>query len=164
MKRKKISRIMICFFLLLLAVLILFTLGTWIYHRVKTSRELSLLKEKGYFNQVSVGEYSLNVARFGNPRGKRIIVGLAGLGMGDFTVAARRMTAQLESDNAVVFVDRAGYGLSDDTDREMTLEHIVKDYRAALKNAGVEPPYVLMAHSIGGVYASWWASRIRILP
>lgn len=159
MKRKKISRIVVWFFPILFVVLLLFVLGTWICHLVKTDRELELLKEKGYYNPVSVGDYSLNVAKFGNGQGGHTIVGLAGLGMSDFPVAMRRMTAQLEPDNMVVFVDRAGYGLSDDTDREMTLETIVEDYRTALKNAAIEPPYVLMAHSIGGVYASWWASR-----
>jgi len=159
MKRNKCRRILLSSLLILLAVLLLFTLGTWINHRVKTARELALLKEKGYYNPVSVGEYSLNVARFGNGQGKHTIVGLAGLGMDDFTVTARRMTAQLEPDNEIVFVDRAGYGLSDDTDHEMTLETIVEDCRTALKNAGVEPPYVLLAHSIGGVYATWWVSK-----
>ena len=159
MKRHKVRRILLFSFLILLAVLLLFALGTWINHLVKTSRELALLKEKGYYNPVSVGEYSLNVTRFGNEHGQHTIVGLAGLGMDDFMVTARRMTAQLEPDNAVVFVDRAGYGLSDDTDREMTLETIVEDYRTALKNAGVEPPFILMAHSIGGVYATWWESK-----
>ena len=158
MKRKKVSRIVVRFFSILSAVLLLFTLGTWICHRVKTGRELELLKGKGYCNPVSVGDYSLNVAKFGNGQGRHAIVVLAGLGMGDFSVAARRMTAQLEQDNLVVFADRAGYGLSDDADCEMTLETIVEDYRRALKNAGIEPPYVLMAHSIGGMYASWWES------
>lgn len=159
MNRKKVSRIVIRILLLPVAILFLFMLSTWIYHRVKTGHELELLKEKGYYNPVSVGAFSLNVARFGNEQGGHTVVALAGIGMGDFPVVARRMTAHLEDDNSVVFVDRAGYGLSDDTGREMTLEHIVEDYRAALKNAGFEPPYVLLAHSIGGMYASWWASR-----
>jgi len=159
MKRKRIFRIVLRILLLLIALLFLITFGTWIHHRVKSGHELALLKEKGYCNPVSVGEYSLNVARFGNAPGKHTVVGLAGLGMGDFPITARRMTARLEPDCEVVFVDRAGYGLSDDTDREMTLETIVADYRLALKNAGVEPPYVLLAHSIGGLYATWWASR-----
>ena len=159
MKRNKLKRVLLRSFPILLAVLALFTLGTWLHHRVKTGRELTLLKAKGYYNPVSVGAYSLNVARFGNELGKHTIVGLAGLGMDDFMVTARRMTAQLEPDNTVVFVDRAGYGLSDDTECEMTLETVVEDYRTALKNAGVEPPFVLLAHSFGGVYASWWASQ-----
>lgn len=159
MKRNKLKRVLLWSFPILLAVLALFTLGTWLHHRVKTGRELALLKAKGYYNPVSVGGYSLNVARFGNELGKHTIVGLAGLGMDDFMVTARRMTAQLEPDNTVVFVDRAGYGLSDDTEREMTLETIVEDYRKALTNAGVEPPFVLLAHSFGGVYATWWVSQ-----
>ena len=159
MKRNKFKRVFFWSLAILLAVLALFTLGTWLHHRVKTGRELALLREKGYYNPVSVGEYSLNVARFGNELGKHTIVGLAGLGMDDFMVTARRMTAQLEPDNAVVFVNRAGYGLSGDTDREMTLETVVEDYRTALKNAGIVAPYVLLAHSFGGVYATWWVSQ-----
>ena len=120
------------------AVLFLFTLGTWIFHRVRTCQELELLKERGYFNPVSVGDDSLNVVKFGNEQGGHTIAALAGLGMGVFSVAARRMTSHLEHDNIVVFVDRAGYGLSDDTGKEMTLKHIVENYRLALKNAAAD--------------------------
>lgn len=55
--------------------------------------------------------------------------------MGDYSVTARQMTKLFEEENLVVFVDRAGYGFSDDTENEITLEYIVKDYRKALKNA-----------------------------
>ena len=102
-------------------------LVTFIIHSVKSKQEIDLLKEKGYYNPVSVGDYSLNVAKFGNENGNHTIVGLAGLGMGDYSLAARQMTACLEEDNLVVFVDRAGYGFSDDTNNEMTLEYIVED-------------------------------------
>lgn len=69
------------------------------------------------------------------------------------------MTAALETDNRVVFIDRAGYGFSDDTDHEMTTESIVEDYRKALQNAGIKAPYILMPHSIGGAYANYWSSK-----
>ncbi len=159
MATKKALKIVGRILLIMLAILLLFTLGTFIIHSVKTKQELELLKEKGYYNLVSVGEYSLNVAKFGNENGAHTIVGLAGLGMGDYAVAARQMTACLEEDNQVVFIDRAGYGFSDDTDNDMTLEYIVEDYRKALKNAGIEAPYILMPHSIGGAYANYWASE-----
>lgn len=145
--------------LVLLILLLLFTLVTFIIHRVKTDRETELLKEKGYYNPVSVGDYSLNVAKFGNENGAHTIVSLAGLGMGDYSVAERQMTAVLEKENKVVFIDRAGYGFSDDTDHEMTLEYIVEDYRKALQNAGIKAPYILMPHSIGGAYANYWSSK-----
>ena len=116
-------------------------------------------KERGYYNPVSVGDYSLNVAKFGSENANHTIVGLAGLGMGDYSLTARQMTACLEEDNLVVFVDRAGYGFSDDTENDMTLEYIVEDYRKALKNAGIKAPYILMPHSIGGAYANYWVSN-----
>ena len=159
MKIKKIGRMIAKIFLILLVLIILFTLITFIIHRVKTSQEIALLKEKGYFNPVSVGDHSLNVSKFGNENGSHTIVSLAGLGMGDYSVVQRQMTSYLENDDLVVFVDRAGYGLSDDTDSEMTLEYIVEDYRKALKNAGIEAPYILMPHSIGGAYANYWSSN-----
>lgn len=159
MKAKKVFKIIGIILLILLCLMILFTIFTFIFHRVKSSEEFDKLKEKGYYNPVSVGDYSLNVAKFGNPDGKHTIIGMAGLGSGDYPVAARQMTAELEKDNLVVFVDRAGYGLSDDTNAPMTIERIVEDYRTALNNAGIKAPYILMPHSIGGVYATYWVSK-----
>ena len=145
--------------LILLAALLLFTLVTFIIHRVRRGSEINLLRDSGYVNPVSVGDYCLNVAVFGNENGRHTVVSLAGLGMSDYSVTQRRMTECLEKDNTVVFIDRAGYGLSEYTDNEMTVDYIVEDYRKALKNSGIEAPYVLMPHSIGGAYASYWVSK-----
>lgn len=158
MKKRSLSKIIIRVLIVLLAAVLLFVTGTFIFHRVKTNSETVRLKEEGYYNPVSVGDYCLNVASFGSENGDHTIIAMAGLGSGDFPVAMRHMTAPLEKDNLIVFVDRAGYGLSDDTDNEMTLEYIVEDYRRALKNAGIEAPYILMPHSIGGAYATYWVS------
>lgn len=158
-KKRSIVKIILRVIFILIAAVVLFVLGTFAVHRIKSAKEIALLKEKGYYNPVSVGEYSLNVAKFGNENAKHTIVGLAGLGSGDYSVVARHMTAPLEEDNLVVFVDRAGYGFSGDTNHEMTLEYIVEDYRKALKNAEIEAPYILMPHSIGGAYANYWVSN-----
>lgn len=159
MKKRSIGKIILRIIIVLLTAIVLFVLGTFIFHTIKSNEEIALLKEKGYYNPVSVGDYCLNVSKFGNQKGEHTIVGMAGLGMGEYSVAARQMTACLEEDNLVVFVDRAGYGFSDDTENEMTIEYIVEDYRKALKNAGIEAPYILMPHSIGGAYANYWASN-----
>ena len=156
---KKTIKIISGILLILLAAVLVFTLVTYTVHRVKTDQELDALKKNGLYNPVSVGDYSLNVAKFGNENGKHTVVAMAGLGMGDCSVSMRQMTECLEKDNLVVFVDRAGYGLSDDTANDMTLEYIVEDYRKALKNAGLEGPYILMPHSIGGAYATYWCSQ-----
>lgn len=157
--KRSVKKIILIIIASIFALAILFLGIVFLIHTVKSSQELAVLKEKGYYNLVSVGEYNLNVAKFGNENGKHTIVGMAGFGVGDYSVTARQMTACLEEENLVVFVDRAGYGLSDDTNAEMTLEYIVEDYRKALKNAGIEGPYILLPHSIGGAYATWWVSK-----
>lgn len=156
---KKIRKIILIAITIIIAAIILFLGIVFICHTVQSSQEEEKLKDGGYYNPVSVGNYKLNVSKFGNENGKHTIVGMAGLGVGDFSVTARQMTSCLEEDNLLVFIDRAGYGFSDDTDKEMTIERIVEDYRMALKNSGIKGPYILMPHSIGGVYATYWVSK-----
>ena len=156
---KKALKITRRILLTLLIILLLFTLVTFIIHRVKTNQETALLKEKGYYNPVSVGEYSLNVHDFGNQNGRHTFVGLSGRGVYDFSVRIHRFMDGLAEENRIVIVDRAGYGLSDDTKEPQTVERVVDNYRTALKNAGIEAPYILLPHSIGGAYATYWESN-----
>ncbi len=46
--------------------------------------------------------------------------------------------------------DRAGYGGSDEGPSPRDATHIVADLRAALVRAGIDGPYVLVGHSMGG--------------
>ncbi len=159
MKIKKIGKAAVRIFLIIIALIILLlSISTVVYH-IKLNNAIEALKENGYYNPVSVGDYSLNVYSCGNKDGKHTIVAIAGLFDGEMNIGWRKMTEDLEKDNLLVFVDRAGYGLSDDTKQEMTVEYVVEDYRKALQNAGIEAPYILMPHSIGGLYATYWESK-----
>ena len=153
-KRRKRSNIIVS--IVLIALLLA---GFLLFHPLMVKHDRNILTEKGYCNPVSVGDYSLNLLKFGNENGDRKIVALAGFGIGDSDVSMRKMTAELENDNQIIFLDRAGYGASDDTKADMNVKTIVADYRTALKSASIETPYTLMAHSIAGVYASYWVSQ-----
>ena len=153
-RRRKRSNIIVS--IVLIALLLA---GFLLFHPLMVKHDRNILTEKGYCNPVSVGDYSLNLLKFGNENGDRKIVALAGFGIGDSDVSMREMTAELENDNQVIFLDRAGYGASDDTKADMHVGTIVEDYRTALKSASIETPYTLMAHSIAGVYASYWVSQ-----
>ena len=159
MKAKKAFKKIVRVFLIILAILLLLWLLVFINSKIRFKRDKTFLEEKGYCNLVSAGEYSVNVLSFGNENGKHRIIAMAGYGIPDSCITMRKMTAALESDNQVIFIDRAGYGISDDTAQDMTVENIVEAYRTALKNAGIKAPYVLMPHSIGGVYATYWESK-----
>ncbi len=158
-KAKKILKILgrILLMILLLAVLLLVCTSV-IYH-VKLHKTEQALRDAGYDHPVSVGDHALNVYCCGNENGKHTIVALSGMFDGEMSIGWRQMTAEAEKENRFVFLDRAGYGLSGDTKQEMTVENVVNDYRTALKNAGIEAPYLLMGHSLGGLYATCWESQ-----
>ncbi|MBQ9898023.1 MAG: alpha/beta fold hydrolase [Ruminococcus sp.] len=159
MKTKKILKKTAKVLLIILVVLTVLWLIIFISSRIRLKRDREFLEERGYVSLVSAGDYSVNVLSYGNENGKHRIIALAGYGVPDSCITMRRMTAVLEADNQVVFIDRAGYGVSDDTKQDMTVENVVEAYRTALKNAGIKAPYVLMPHSIGGVYATYWESK-----
>lgn len=130
-----------------------------IIHVIKRNVEYNRLSIAGYASIAWTEDYPLNVCSYGNPDSSHTIVALSGMGISDYSVALRPVTDKLADDNLIVFIDRAGYGLSHDTMKKQTTECIVDDYRTALKNAGFEAPYVLLPHSISGAYATYWESR-----
>ena len=144
--------------LILLIALLALIAGLFIFHKIKHSADIKFLKENGYYNPVQIGERSMNVVKFGNENGKGNIVVLSGMGAG-LSVDLRVMSKELEDDYQFIFVGRPGWDGSDDTKDGRSVEAIVEEYRKALKTSGVEEPYILMAHSMGGVYASYWVSE-----
>ena len=139
-KKRRRQRSNIIVSIVLIALLLA---GFLLFHPLTVTHNLNMLTEKGYYNPVSVGDYSLNLLKFGNENGNHKIVALAGFDVGDSSVSMRKMTAELEID----------------TKADMHVGTIVEDYRTALRNANVEAPYTLMAHSLAGVYASYWVSQ-----
>ena len=58
----------------------------------------------------------------------------------------------------VVTYDRAGYGWSDSGPRPRTSQRVVEELRVLLRQAGLEPPYLLLGHSWGGLNQRLYAS------
>jgi pimeloyl-ACP methyl ester carboxylesterase len=125
-------------------------------HKYLSAKEYNMLKAAGYVNPVSVGNYDLNACIYGNEEGRHTIVGISGMGVNDFAVTVRPFMERFTDENKIVVIDRAGYGMSDDIKIPQTVAQIVSDYRTALKNSGCEAPYLLVAHSLGGDYATYW--------
>ena len=58
----------------------------------------------------------------------------------------------------IAVIEKAGYGFSSPKTTERTVENLVAEDREVLKKAGIEPPYVLAAHSYSGFEAVYWAN------
>ena len=139
-----------------LGAVVLTIAGLRIYAVASFQNDRKEYEKAGYLHLVDGTDGKINVYRTGAEDGEHTIVGLAGIGVNCFPVLTQALNERLGAENTLVYPDRAGYGLSDDSSKPQTLEQVVEDYRAALRNDGLAPPYVLMGHSYGGYYALWW--------
>lgn len=65
----------------------------------------------------------------------------------------------LGPDATVLAHNRAGYGQSDAVEGPRSGEAVVEGLRALLAAKGLKPPYILVGHSLGGLYVQWFAHR-----
>lgn len=63
--------------------------------------------------------------------------------------------------NRVLLLNRAGVGLSSKAQQPQTGRTVVDSLRFTASKAGLQPPYLLVSHSLGGVFANLYA---RMFP
>lgn len=137
---------------LLTVVLCLITLSAAV-QSVLTAAERSRLAPQG--TMVEVNGKQMCVAVSGN--GTQTVVLMSGLGTAAPILDFAPLTQQLAQFCRVVVVEPFGYGWSDVTQAPRDVETIVGELRSALRGAGVEGPYILMPHSLSGIYALAYA-------
>lgn len=89
--------------------------------------------------------------------GENTIVLLSGLGTAAPVLDFEPLVNELAKNHKVVVVESFGYGWSNVTNKERTVENIVEGIRTALKS-NIEGPYILMPHSISGIYSMYYAN------
>jgi pimeloyl-ACP methyl ester carboxylesterase len=107
---------------------------------------------------VDVGGRRLYVKCSGEARnGMPVLVMDAGMGnASDVWNLVQPKVAQFAR---VCSYDRAGMGKSDRAPQAHTSQDIVNDLHALLARAGINPPYVMVSHSLGGMNARLYASK-----
>jgi pimeloyl-ACP methyl ester carboxylesterase len=82
-------------------------------------------------------------------------------GMGDSTISWARVQPAMAKATRVCSFDRAGLGFSDAARRPSTPVNQSEDLHALLRAAGIEPPYVLVGHSLAGLNVRVFADKYR---
>ena len=149
---KVIGKILLVWLIIHVVILVI----CFFYQVGAQKKDRTRLESDGFCNLVSAGDYNMNINIYGD--GKTRIIAMPGSGDAAFTVDMKLLSEYLGDDISLVTVSRPGYGLCEETDAEITTEYIVESTRTALKNAGIEAPYILMPHSLSGIYGTYWES------
>ncbi|WP_160665515.1 alpha/beta fold hydrolase [Pseudarthrobacter sp. ATCC 49987] len=126
-----------------------------------------------YGERVPVSHGALNVYRTAGGRGPgatgagaagpgagKTIVLLSGLGTAAPALDFAPLIRELVGYNVVV-VEGFGYGYSDLSAKEGTVENITAELHEALSKVNVGGPYILAGHSIAGFYTLYYANKYR---
>ena len=71
----------------------------------------------------------------------------------------KKVFPEISKDTTAFAYNRPGYGKSDPVATPRDGAHIVDELRSLLRSTGLNPPYVLVGHSLGGLYMQLFARR-----
>lgn len=149
-KALKITGIVV---LTILAILIIFLLGLFIYHKIMLKKEESLL-DKPLGQMVEVDGHKMSVYTQGD--GEHTLVFMSGYGAASPILNFKPVLNLLNNDYKVVVLERFGYGFSDVVDGDRSFETMLRQDREALSKAGINGTYILCPESISGLEALLW--------
>ena len=153
MKTKKKFRFWIVIRNILLAIVS--ALVIWvIFSKIMTAYEQNKYSAIGQL--VEVDGNNMHVYTKGD--GDHTIVLLGGLGTAAPALDFEPLINEMAKNNRVVVVEPFGYGWSEITNKERTVENIVEEIRTALEKLNIQGPYILMPHSISGIYSMYYAN------
>lgn len=143
------KRAFIALLLLVLAAL----LSGFIYQQIAGRHAARKYPPPG--RMVDVGGHKLHLLRMG--RGSPAVI--FDSPMGASHLAWSLVQPEVASFTEACAYDRAGYGWSEPGPEPRTSSRAVTELHALLKNSGVQPPYILVGNSIGGLNVRLFAFR-----
>ncbi|UJL46785.1 alpha/beta hydrolase [Virgibacillus sp. NKC19-16] len=151
-KMKKISILIV---LSIIALLVFIIIGSWIYNKFATAKEIKNTPHPG--QMVTVNGHDMHVYTQG--KSDTTIVFMAGGGTSSPTLDFKPLWSELLPKYRIAVVEKAGYGWSEIADVPRDIDFILEETRSALDLAGEKPPYVLAPHSMSGIEAIHWAQK-----
>ena len=141
--------------LVLLSFLILFLVGTFIFHRISLENEESSLTPIG--QTVLVNGHQMNVYVEGD--GPETIVVLSGAGIASPILDFKDVSDSLSKKYKVVIVERAGYGYSEDSNQSRDVMEVLSETRQALSQANITGPFIILSHSMASLESLAWQEK-----
>ena len=145
---KKLKKCCLAF----LSFLILFLVGTFIFHRISLEKEQASLTPMG--KAVLINGHKINVYVEGD--GPETIVFLSGAGIASPILDFKNLTDSLSKKYKIVVVERAGYGYSEDSNQSRDVMEVLSETRQALSQANISGPFIILSHSMASLESLAW--------
>ena len=139
----------------LLSFLILFLVGTFIFHRISLEKDQASLTPMG--KTFLVNGHKINVYVEGD--GPETIVFLSGAGIASPILDFKNVSDSLSKKYKVVIVERAGYGYSDDSNQSRDVTEVLSETRQALSQANISGPFIILSHSMASLESLAWQEQ-----
>lgn len=110
-----------------------------------------------YGERVSIDGGEVNVSVTGT--GEQTVVLLNGYGTASPALDFTPLIKELKDEYTVVVIERFGYGYSDKDATDRTVENISTELHETLKALGVNGSYILIGHSMAGIYSLDYVNR-----
>lgn len=149
---KRAARVRAVLILSLVAVVLLASAGA-LYQAISVKREAERFRPPGQLVDVGGRRLHLVCIGAGEPT---VVFEPSGFGGAGSSSVAR---AEIAKSTRVCSYDRAGMGWSDPGPSSLSAGVLSDDLARLLERAGLRPPYVLVASSVGGVTAELFARR-----
>lgn len=141
--------------LMIVAILVVILFVIYFNHRVCLTKEKELFTPIGKMVEVNGHQMSVYVEGSGD----QTLVFMSGGGTCSPILDFKSLYSRLSDEYRIVVVEKFGYGFSDVIVEERNIDIILDNTRMALKEAGIEGPYVLCPHSMSGLEALYWAQN-----
>jgi pimeloyl-ACP methyl ester carboxylesterase len=138
---------------IVVVILVLLTAISAVANASVTASEKTKLTPYGQRVPVDAGE--INVYRNGGTGPTMVL--LSGFGTPAPAIDFAPLIRKLDAFNVIV-VEGFGYGYSDLSVRNRTIENITSELHQVLVKLRVSEPVILVGHSVGGIYARYYAN------
>jgi pimeloyl-ACP methyl ester carboxylesterase len=138
---------------ILLLVIVILAVGTLIAGAVAKANLAKQYPAPGQL--VDVGGYKMHI----NCMGQGSLTVILAAGTADFSTTWAYVQPEIAKLTRVCSYDRAGLGWSEPSPSPRTVDTTVEELHTLLVNAGVQAPYVLVGHSLGGMHMRVYAYK-----
>ena len=103
---------------------------------------------------VTVNNHKMHVYTEGE--GTVTLIFMSGSGTCSPVYDFKTLFSKMSDEYQIAVVEKAGYGFSDITNMSRDIDTILFETRTALKEANINPPYILFPHSMSATEAFYW--------